>query len=412
MHVITITTTNYVLNTLRLCRSLKKLHPLWHVIVYIDDNKLQSFFLSIGCETKLLLEINELGVKRAKFFAYADAIKIGSFLYLDADIIVLQKLDGLVAGNHLTVCRDRLTECSFIADPSKPWVGRPELSGDFYFNSGVFYSPAHLRCFFEHCLEAAKDDNEWESLIILGKLYDNHFLCAKVAEQNLPINFVSEYQYNWQGFRSGLTLRVIADNDGNLYNIDVNKLLCLVHFAGIVEIDLYIQTLPTYLQTILANAVNDHTVGILECINSQFWRLSDLEDRAKNILPSPIFYNFREIKFKVQVINISERESSAINLSLKLKNNGTVTIPFIGLEKLFFSFHLLDLDDKIIQWDHPRYELPVNLAPEDSFEFNIRIDELSNYDCFIVFDLVKEGFFWWSNLTAQKCPRVDMRTRI
>jgi len=68
---------------------------------------------------------------------YSDAIKRGSMVYLDADVVVLERLDALMQPSGITACNDDLSGCSFVIDKSRPWPGNPSLQRDLYVNSGV-----------------------------------------------------------------------------------------------------------------------------------------------------------------------------------------------------------------------------------------------------------------------------------
>lgn len=264
MHFITITTANYARNAIRLVKSLRRVHPAAEITVFSDDVSLEPRFAECGAQLHVLPQITEFGVKRAKFFAYALASKQGAFVYLDADIVVLKLLDALWSEDVFTTTRDDLSGCDFIADRSRPWAARPELSGAGYFNSGVFYAHAAMAGFFEKVCADVVDDRDWNDLIIPGKLYDNHYLCAKILQYGIETRFVSEYAYNWQGFLQHGTLHCRIDDAGALRSETSGEALHLVHFAGVGSIESFIAGLPADVLRVLAQAVGVDDSGLLE----------------------------------------------------------------------------------------------------------------------------------------------------
>ncbi|WP_172198409.1 hypothetical protein [Niveibacterium sp. COAC-50] len=236
--------------------------------MYTDCADIGSYFQSIGAEFFVLPEIELLGVKRAKFSAYAHAAKSGGFVYLDADVIVLQTLDAFDGVSNFTACRDDLSECDFVRDRMRPWENHPDCSGARYFNSGVFAVPAGLGWFFEKIRLESLDDRDWEGAIVPGKLYDNHYLCLKIVQNDVDVDFVSEVKYNWQGFRRFGELNCYVSEEGVLCNRGDGGLLHLVHFAGVRDIDRYISTLPAEIADILARSLGSNHVGVLELMNS------------------------------------------------------------------------------------------------------------------------------------------------
>lgn len=269
MRAITITTQNYALNAVRLVRSLKRVHPECTITVYTESSAMREVFASLGASIHVLKEIRELGVKRAKFTAYAHAAQGGGFAYFDADIVVLQPLDQLFEGDRFTACRDDLSECPFITDSSRPWDNAQELDGSAYFNSGVFSCQEGYADFFLKIAEESLVEGEWQKFIVPGRLYDNHFLCAKTAQYRLDINFLPEHEYNWQGFRRFNQLNCYVDECCQLRNTQTHALLRLAHFAGVPNIDAYLASLPGDVSAILARAVdNGEPVGYLEALRA------------------------------------------------------------------------------------------------------------------------------------------------
>lgn len=281
MHVITITTHNYALNTLRLVKSLKRLHTKCKITVYSDDATDELLFSQYGVKLHFLPEIETLGVKRAKFLAYSHAAKGGGFIYMDSDILVLQSLDSLIRVSHFTACRDDMSECQYIIDKARPWKNHPQWTAERYFNSGVFAVPAGFDRFFDLILQEAMDDRDWNSIVVPGKLYDNHYLCAKVAQYDIQVCFISEHEYNWQGFRRFNELNCYVDEAGVLRNKPKGTPLRLVHFAGIQNIDAYLASLPTEITKILAMSIAEDPSGFLEAMNISIRNPVGIEERLR-----------------------------------------------------------------------------------------------------------------------------------
>ncbi|MEI2415735.1 hypothetical protein V8Z80_06080 [Orrella sp. JC864] len=283
LRVISITTSNYLRHTIRLVRSVRRVHPDAEITVYGESDELAPRLAAHGARMHILPEIATLGVKRAKFYAYAHAAQQGGFIYLDGDIVVLEPLQALCRVERFTACRDDLSGCDFIEDKAYPWVNDPALSGERYFNSGVFAVPQGLGTFFESLRTSAASDEDWLRYIIPGKLHDNHYLCAKLAQQGLEVDFVPEHEYNWQGFTHQGRLDCHADDDGRLRSNATGATLRLVHFAGIDGIDAFLASLPAEVLRPIAKALGEDDTGFLEAA-SFLWRL-DPQAAAQFRLP-------------------------------------------------------------------------------------------------------------------------------
>lgn len=284
MRVITISTFDYSLHAIRMVRSLRRVHPDCEITVYTEKVDLAPIFEKIGATLCVLPEIERLGVKRAKFAAYADAAKRGGFIYLDSDILVLHPLIDLKDVKKFTACRDDLSGCSFIDDKKRPWKKYPQWTSDRYFNSGVFAAPAGFGEFFNNLREEVENDSDWADCIIPGKLFDNHYLCAKIVKYDLDVDFVSEYEYNWQGYVKSGVLNCHVDPDGNIRSNPEGRLLRLVHFAGIRDIDSHIGSLPIEVARILASSISsigEQNSGVLELMNAALNNAFGVEERLK-----------------------------------------------------------------------------------------------------------------------------------
>lgn len=251
LRIATIVTSDYISHAERLLLSLRSSGNRFHLIVYCEDPALLDSFVKLNdCSVRRLPSIRSLGVKRAKFQAYRDAIEGGDFLYLDADVVVLESLEEIAGRRTLAACPDDLSGCPRIADKLRPWPAAPELQNRVYVNSGVLFIPASEREFIEYICAESMSDELWARYIAPGVLYDNHFLCAYLNLEHATLELLDETVYNWQGFYKGGQLQVLRRGD-NLLNRQSGKELRLVHFAGIQDIDRFLCDLPPDISSLI-----------------------------------------------------------------------------------------------------------------------------------------------------------------
>jgi hypothetical protein len=254
MRIISISTENYLPNAQRLFQSIRRFYPNAQLTLFSESNDPKNLLNGLDVNIILLPEIRSLGVKRAKFKAYSLASCDGGFVYLDSDIIVLQKLKELENVSYFTACKDDLSECPFIINKLYPWENYPTIQASNYFNSGVFACPVGMQNFFKTIEAESCNNSDWESVVIPGKLYDNHFLCFKIVQYGIGVNFISSFEYNWQGFQKGGQLCCYLRQDNVLINANSGSEVKLVHFAGIQDIESYIRQLPADLSSHLMKA--------------------------------------------------------------------------------------------------------------------------------------------------------------
>lgn len=213
-------------------RSLALSNPDTHLTVYCDDRSLFADLASERCFVIELPEMSVTGAKRSKLTAFRHAIDSGSFLYLDADAIVLESLAELWESNRIAGCADDLSHCPFITDKQHPWPNAPELVNRLYINSGIFFAPASSKPFFDDIYEQSRTDSVWQTYIFPEKLFDNHFLCAHLNLKGEPVGLLDSQVYGWQGFlQHGLVQ--VERRDEQLVNRINGKVLKIVLFAGV-----------------------------------------------------------------------------------------------------------------------------------------------------------------------------------
>jgi hypothetical protein len=238
--VVTVSTTSFRPTLERLITSLGRVHPEASLDVYVDHGEQFAALQSDRVTVRVLPEIVRLGVKRAKFWMYCDAIASGSFVYLDADVVVLDRLDDLWPDTGLIATHDGLEACRFIPEPRFPWPGDPELRNDRYINSGVMGFGADTSQFLEFARGLAGDDEFWDAHVVPEHLYDNHVLCAALNLSDVPLRLLPNDRFNWQGFldADGGVIASLSD-DGHLVNPGGER-LALVHFAGVGDVDRFL----------------------------------------------------------------------------------------------------------------------------------------------------------------------------
>jgi hypothetical protein len=248
-NVVTVATKNFSPLTKRLFASLQNSRNDFHLWVFCDESDaFTSIARSRRCTVRELPEIKSIGVKRARFAVYCQALQEGSFLYLDSDVIVLKPIPELMQHSRIAGCYDDLSCVRIIPDKRHPWDGDPELENRRFINSGVFFAPRSRREFFQEILSRSRNDEMWERY---GILYDNSFLCAQFNLLDEPVEYIDATVYNWQGFVVNGQLQV--ERRGNsLVNRRTGKVLKIAHFAGVPNPDAAMCQWPIEVSSLLS----------------------------------------------------------------------------------------------------------------------------------------------------------------
>ncbi len=91
-------------------------------------------------------------------------------------------------------------------------------------------------------------------------------------------------------------------------------------------------------------------------------------------------------------------EGEEAELTLRLKNKGTMEWRSEGKAPCFLSYHLLDAEGKIVRFDNLRTSLPGVVRPGDSVTLSIKVKApLVEGKYFVEFDLVREGVAWFKD---------------
>lgn len=231
IRVVTVADTNFLTQAGRLSRSLETSGNDYELTVFCDDAHAFSALQSPSCKVIELETISALGAKRAKATAYRMAIENGSFLYLDADAIVLDSLEELCQGEAFTGAPDDLSHCPFIEDRRRPWPNAPELENNLYINSGVFYAPVERSSFLRQLEEWFLSDEIWFRYIHTSALFDNHVLCAALNVTGESVRLVDNRVYMWQGLLFQDKVQVRRHGDA-LVNKMTGQKLKIAIFAG------------------------------------------------------------------------------------------------------------------------------------------------------------------------------------
>ena len=286
-------------------QSLLSSNNQFHLTVYCDRKELFADLASDCCRVVEVPDMAQLGPKRAKITAFRHAIDRGAFLYLDADVIVLEPLDELCTGNVLTGCADDLSHCSFIQDKQHPWPNAPELRNNIYINSGMFFAPADTKPFFEELYRESCVDSVWNRYIFPGGLYDNHFLCAFLNLTRQPVRLVDEQRFDWQGFFFDSELQV--QRSGNhLVNKINGKILALVVFAGLEQSLDFLLSLPPDVSSLLFERImpsiegEGDGEGLARCLAEASPHLAAVEDLHALVVMRHVISELRHLLKQAQ----------------------------------------------------------------------------------------------------------------
>lgn len=94
---------------------------------------------------------------------------------------------------------------------------------------------------------------------------------------------------------------------------------------------------------------------------------------------------------------ISAKVGDVIQLNMEVLNQGNYIWMHGGNNPVHLSYHLLDEKRQVLVFDNARYELPLNLRPEDSVKINVNLPvDFEPGDYVVEFDMVEEGNYWFA----------------
>ena len=208
------------------------MYPEATVDVYVDDLAAFRALPHPLASVQQLDRIAQVGVKRAKFAAYADAIRrcrlststLPSSFFCDSSTPR--------APERVSRGVRRRPVVPFVEDRRHPRPGSPELENQRYINSGVLFFGSKTQPYIDDLHDRVDSSDFWDRHIHSGGLHDNHVLCAYLNLTDVPVRFVSERSFNWQGLRRSDGSLCATIRGPTLVNDDSQELLHLVHFAG------------------------------------------------------------------------------------------------------------------------------------------------------------------------------------
>lgn len=263
LNVVTAATTSYYPEAARLARSLRRTQADHRLQIYCDNQKVfEPLAREVGCELRVLPEFRRFGGFRVKPMVWAHAAAEGDFLFLDADIIVLEPLTYAFPRDRLSACPDPAPRAGAWSD--HPWPLAPEIRCRTYVNSGVVHVPSTCRALLAELEGLAREDGAWNRLII--RFNDQDVLNAVLNLRAYPVHELDPKTWNFDGFLSGQlfanwrqgyrgpippeAIRVERIGD-HLCNREDGSVLRLVHLAGLQQRSAFIGLLPEPISSLL-----------------------------------------------------------------------------------------------------------------------------------------------------------------
>jgi len=259
IRLVTLADSRFALRAANLARSVQNSTANHSLTIFCEDEQCFAHLRSPRCNLIELPEIARLGAKRAKLTAFAQAVREGDMIFLDADAIVLESLADMWGGNVIRGCADYLEYCSFIPDKTHPWPSHATLTNKRYINSGGFFAPSSQFEFFEHLRRESLDDVKWGRYTIEDCLYDNHFLCAYLNLCDTPVDFLDPLVYGWRGFLKGGELQVRRFGS-QLVNASTAKPLAVILFAGVQQSPEVLRSLPPAVASLIFERIEANRI--------------------------------------------------------------------------------------------------------------------------------------------------------
>ena len=302
-----------------LLRSLETSPNQFHLTVYCDDAGLFAALAGPQCDIVELPQMKSLGAKRTKLTAFAEALKAGSFIYLDADAIVLDSLDGMWGGTSIKgVLVDLKDGHKFVTDKTRPWPGNPSLVNRCYIMSGGFFAPVELLPLFERIRMESLNDATWRRYIAEGFLYDQHFFNALLNLYEAPIQPLDPSEYGWEGLLKRDTVQVYRSGR-QLINIETGSTLRLVLFGGVEQNPPVLRSLPIDVAALIFERITPNIPGLDDALAQLYAALSfplaqpSPEPFVKDILSHLVGEIPHLVKAYTSEIELAHRSSYFVN---------------------------------------------------------------------------------------------------
>ena len=95
-------------------------------------------------------------------------------------------------------------------------------------------------------------------------------------------------------------------------------------------------------------------------------------------------------------------EAETAQIELRIANSGNAALKSRGNNPCFVSYHLLDINKKVIRYENPRSPLPHDLKSGDTVDVKITVKApLEAGDYYLEFDLLLEGLSWFKGFGSQ-----------
>lgn len=261
MRVVSLATKAYLPQVFCLFCSLSGTQKAWSLEIWTDAfESVPEIMRSHRCCSFRSLPRN-VDPKRYKLAIFADAIASGDFLFLDADVVVMEDLSELRHIRRLAAAADDLSECDFITDKKFPWPSLPDLSARVYINSGVMWFPEESRPIVEHWAANAADDSVWDRMILPGRLHDNHFICGQMNLHAQEVHLLDAKRWNWQGLRTRGQLNVRRQEASLISLSEPFDRLNLVHFAGVRDVPAFLRSVDSEVGALIARRATGFGMG-------------------------------------------------------------------------------------------------------------------------------------------------------
>lgn len=107
-------------------------------------------------------------------------------------------------------------------------------------------------------------------------------------------------------------------------------------------------------------------------------------------------------KFSVTKQTIENVQGQTLSINVSVKNTSSFIWPHAGVNPVRMSYHILDANKKVINYEGLRVNIPDDVRPGKQVTLPLMVKELvqpGNY--FIQLDMVQEGMTWFEKKGAE-----------
>ena len=370
---------------MRFSRSLETSGNRYHLTVYCGG---EAHFRKTGSspfDVVALPELNQWGVRRAKFPAVAAGLRGGSVLYLDPNAIVLEDLEEFWGGDRILGLPVAVGGQTAGVDRFHPWPRRPDLVNRRYLRASACFAPAARRSFFDRLWTASLDDEMWRSCAAPGVPADQHFLSALMNLWDEHVRSLDPHILGPEGFlQSGeVQVRCLGSH---LVNRRSGKTLLLAQFGDTEPSPELFHSLPGEVMALLSERA-----GCAEPVHQAPPAPSE---------PAAIAVQPRASITLLDPDRLALRPGEIAFVHIRLVNASPATLSSRHQPPVNASYHWLTGDGRIAVWDGLRTPLPSDLTPGAAAEFPIGVmapEQEGEYELRIA--LVQEQVAWFNGTT-------------